>query len=59
MKRRQNQELWSKDEKSKEQMNQLKQNLGWQLNDVKLNQLRIKMNKTINGVPMMSNLGNK
>ena len=55
---RQNQELWSKDEQSKEQMNQLQQNLGWQLNDVKLNQLRMKMNRTMNGAPMMRNLGN-
>ena len=47
------------DEQSKEQTNQLRKNLGWHLNDVKLNKLRMKMNKTMNGVPMMSNLGNK
>ena len=34
-------------------------NLGWHLNDVKLNKLRMKMNRTMNGVPMMRNLGNK
>ena len=57
MKRRYDQELWSKDEQSKEKMNQLQQNFGWQLNDTKLNQLRMKMNKTMNDVPMMSNSG--
>ena len=51
---RQNQELWSNVEQPKEQMNVLRQNLGWHLKDVKL--IKEKMNRTINGVPMMSNL---
>ena len=55
----QNLELWSNDEQSKEPTNQLRQNPGWNHNDVKLNKLRMKMNKTMNGIPMMSNLGNK
>ena len=46
----QNLELWSNDEQSKEPMN---------YNDVKLNKLRMKMNKTMNGIPMMSHLRNK
>ena len=33
---------------SKEPMNQLIQNPGWHLNDVKLNKLRMKMNRTMN-----------
>ena len=57
-KQRQNQELWSNDEQSREQMNLLRQNLGWHLNDVKLNKVRVKMNRTMNGFPMMRNLGN-
>ena len=47
------------DKQSKEQTNQLRKHLGWHLNDVKLNKLRIKMNRNMNGIPMMSNLGNK
>ena len=55
----QNQELWSNDEQSKEPMNQLRQNPGWHLNDVKLNKVTMKMNRIVNGIPLMRNLGKK
>ena len=55
----QNLELWSNDEQSNEPTNQLRQNPRWNGNDVKLNKLRMKMNKTMNGIPMMSNLEKK
>ena len=55
---RQNQELWSNAEQSKEQMNQLKIEPRMASQRCETNQ-RMKMNRTMNGVPKMSNLRNK